>query len=183
MHAARLVTASAADAVSLDDIKAEAGVLHVDDDARLARYVDSAIAHLDGPRGVLGRCLINQVWAQDFDAWGNPLRLPVPDVSAATVSYIDADGATQVVAPELIAIDNRDAWAEVRFVEAFVFPVIGADARGVTVEFTAGFGPAASDVPAPIKSAILIHARCLYDDRPLGPHHDALIAPFRRGLA
>ena len=48
---------------------------------------------------------------------------------------------------------------------ASVWPVPGRIANGIEVAFTAGFGDAAADVPAPIRQAILLLIAHWYEHR------------------
>jgi len=58
---------------------------HDDEDALIQSYIDAAVAHFDGYRGVLGRAIMPQTWAVDLPAGGD-YRLPLPDVTGATAS-------------------------------------------------------------------------------------------------
>lgn len=82
-----LVTGPAAMPVSLADMKAHLRVDHDDEDDEIAALQASAVAHLDGIGGVLGRCIMEQTWAQDFEQWGN-FRIAMPDASNVTVTYL-----------------------------------------------------------------------------------------------
>lgn len=162
-----------------------------DEKALVESLIDSATAHLDGWAGILGRCLINQQWRADFCDWParRVLRLPFPDVSAATVKYFDETNVEQTIPSGSVAI-LRDARSSfVRLSDEFAKPGLRSD-RGdpVQVTFTAGYGAAASDVPQPIRVAILMHVSALYRHReaagqdaleimPYG--YEALLAPYR----
>jgi len=74
--------------VTLDAIKRHLRIdlLDVDFDDQLGELMASAVAYLDGPRGVLGRCIMAQTWAVDVTCEGT-YTLPMPDVTGATVDY------------------------------------------------------------------------------------------------
>lgn len=55
-----------------------------DDDALIQFYHDAAVAHLDGYRGVLGRCIMPQTWQVTYAAPGTH-RLPFPGVQTVAV--------------------------------------------------------------------------------------------------
>lgn len=165
--------------------KGHARVLHDSEDTDLQGYLDAAIQMLDGPRGILGRCLVTQVWRQDYDGWADEFRLPVPDVSSVTVTYTDGDGASQTVDSGSYTLENRIEGSVVRLLPDFARPTVGPETKGVQIALTAGFG-GASAVPAPLVSAILILAQHLGTDREgkseMPMTCAALIAPWRRGL-
>ena len=84
------VAAPQGELVSLGVLKDHLGVVGAHDDARIAALLAAAVAHLDGWRGALGRCILTQSWRVDYDDEGTHL-LPFPDVSAVTA--VDATGA------------------------------------------------------------------------------------------
>lgn len=78
--------------VSLIDLKDHLRVDGDHDDALIISLERAAVAHLDGWRGLLGRCIKQQTWEVDFPGAGR-WRLPLPDVisveaSAGTVTLV-----------------------------------------------------------------------------------------------
>ena len=71
--------------VSLSELKAHLRVDGNHDDALIEALEKAAVAHLDGWRGVLGRCILPQTWEVDYPKAGL-YRLPFPDVTAVTAS-------------------------------------------------------------------------------------------------
>lgn len=176
------ITAPAELPVTLAELKRHAVVDFSDDDDLLNTFLAAAVENLDGPRGVLGRCLVSQTWAVPFDCWSDRLRLPFPDVSAVTVSYADADGIEQVMTAADYELKEDYSGAFVRILPGVDLPSLYDDAVWpVTVEVTAGYGQAA-DVPAPIKSAIMVNAARLYEGRTGGGDLAmSLVSPYRWG--
>lgn len=184
------VTPPAATPVSLTEAKAHLRVDHDEDDTLITALVGAATGHLDGWSGVLGRCLVSQVWRQSFeDFTGHVLRLPLPDVSAvASVTYRDADNAEQTIASASYALHEDALSAFLFFDNDYSFPELYRRPDALTVQFTVGYGDAAA-VPAAIKAAMLLHVGHLYENReavtldragaelPMG--YDTLIAPYR----
>lgn len=84
-----LVTPPAALPVSLADMKAHLRVDHNDEDELIDATQEAAVAYLDGRGGILGRCIIPQVWAVDVAGPG-PHLLPFPDASNIAAT---SDGA------------------------------------------------------------------------------------------
>jgi len=187
-----LVTPPGAKPVSLEEAKAHCRVDVDDDDTVIGGMIDAAISHLDGWAGVLGRCMINQVWRVNLEDWPRCgiIRLPFPDVSAAAIKYFDADNAEQTVSASLFERLEDELSVFLRLGDAFTYPALFDDrSDGVKVEFTAGYGAAASNVPAVLKTAILMIVAHWYENReasaagslseiPFGA--SMLIAPFRR---
>lgn len=94
-----------------------------------------------------------------------PILLPRADLIAVTsISYVDAQGVTQVLAPELYQVE---AGAPGRIVPAYgkAWPTARTQPAGVTIDFTAGYGPSADDVPKILKAAIKLLLGHLYENR------------------
>ena len=178
--------------VSIPEAKSAARVDTDDDDALIGGLIDAAISHLDGWSGVLGRCLVNQDWRLSLRDWPSCrfIRLPFPDVSAVTVKYFNESDTEQTVSASFVQLLEDELGAFIRFSDEFTFPGVFDDrGDGVRVHFTAGYGPAATDVPPSIRTAILLMVAHWYSNReasvegqtseiPFGA--SALIAPFRR---
>ena len=177
------VTAPAVKPVTVENVRREAHIYHLEDDDRLEMMIDAAVSYLDGWSGVLGRCIISQQWRQTFDDWAPSLRLPFPDVSGVTLTYIDADGATQTVSADEYAVVETPVTAELHFWPTFAQPALRENAANrITATFTAGYGATGAAVPARLRLEIIRLAAYWYDkpdDEP--PGFSRGIAPYRRG--
>jgi uncharacterized phiE125 gp8 family phage protein len=178
------ITAPAETPVSLAEIKEHLRVSHADEDSGLTGMIAAATAYLDGYAGILGRCMVSQVWSQSFDEFpsGFELGLPFPDVSSVTVTYRDTDGAAQTLASSVYALVADDGGALLMLQDGQVWPVTAARPDAVTVQMTVGYG-AASAVPAALRHAVKVLAGAMYEGREGqmdgAPMFDALIAPYR----
>lgn len=129
--------------VTLDQVKAHLRVDGDDEDEYIAGLVDAAIAHLDGPRGVLGRCVQSQRWRLDMrDGWGGEVKLPVPHVGDIEAVLVD-DGEQDQPLP--VIVRDCGPWVIVR-------PEVGIS-QPVRLFFTAG---APADIAAPLRTAVLL---------------------------
>lgn len=189
MHAPVRTAAPAATPVSVAEAKAHLRVENSDEDTLIAGLVNAATSHLDGWSGVLGRALVTQTWRQDFDAFSRKMRLPLfPVASVTSVTYRDANGATQTVAAENYSLLADERGAFVGLVWDFDPPILYDDGPAVSVTYVAG--TAAADVPAAIKHAILLMVGHWFANREavvtgtiavnLPMTVDALLAPLRR---
>lgn len=161
-----LGTAPVSTPVDLADLKAHLRVDHDDDDATLAALMASAVAHLDGWTGVLGRAIMPQTWKQEYTAWGS-FRIAMPDVTDVVVKY-----CTEEV--------HGHSGNHVYETATDVTTVI--DALGMLVTAT---GPATDHIiveytcamPATLLPAAQNAVRLLVErdfDRPVGPAYDAI---------
>lgn len=160
-----LVTAPVSPVVSLADMKEHLRINHNDHDAHLVAIERAAVAHLDGWRGVLGRCLMPQTWRQDFYGWGC-LRIAMPDASSVVVTYKDADG------------DFQPATTVETHVDAFG-PYVEADGPATElVRVTYQCVMPSEQLPA-AAMAVKLYAEHLYDGSELSPAFGALVAAMR----
>lgn len=173
------------------EAKAHLRVDHADDDTLITALIEAATTHLDGWSGILGRALVSQTWRQDFDAFGEYLRLPLgPVVSISSVTYYDINDASQTVASASYALLADGFGPYVGLVPGYTWPSVSSIRNApVSVTYVAGYGTAAA-VPRAIKQAALLLIAHWYDFReavmagqaptelPLGVR--ALLAPFRR---
>jgi len=169
-------TAPAGAPITLSQAKAQIRVDHNDEDVLIQHYIDAATSLLDGPTGILGRCLVTQSWQMVIDALTGPVLLPFPDSTIDGAVFTDTAAGT--LAYDLALQDQR----------LLLRPSSG-HGRPVEITFTAGYG-AASDVPAAIRQAMLLLIGQWYDNReavtvgaagsPMPMAVDALLAPYRR---
>lgn len=182
--------APAALPVTLAEAKAHARVDHDDENAVITAMLSAAVERLDGWSGILGRALVTQTWRQDYEGFADVLRLPLfPCASVASVTYLDAAGTTQTASASLYDLRSDERGPFVKLKRNAVWPATGDHDYPVSV--TAVYGQAAADVPAPIKSAILLMTGDLYENRetattgrasavPMSVTVDRLLAPYRR---
>lgn len=161
------------------------------EDALITRLIGAVTALFDGWSGILGLCLINQTWRQDFDAFCRCLPLPLfPVGSIASVKYDDAGNVEQTVDSGSYELLTNEIGAYVRFKDDFSFPAIDDDPCSVRVAFVAGYGAAASNVPEGIRHAMLMMVEHFHKNRGavalsgspvvLPFAVDALLTPVRR---
>ena len=164
----------------------------------IAAYRNAAVAHLDGASGILGRALITQTWELrlcDFPRCPDPIHgdyriiIPLPPLqSISSIAYVDPDGATQtLVSSKYTTVAGGSQKAAVVPAYGESWPSTRDVPDAVTVTFVAGYGGTESDVPASIKSAILLMVGDLYDHREAqsvgyeihrNPAVEALLAPY-----
>lgn len=101
-----LVTAPTADLVTLAEMKQHLRVTHDAEDDLIQAYINAAMAHLDGWRGLLGRAIMPQTWQQELPGWGRQ-RLALPDASDPEITAEDADGVPVTVDEVDIGFDHR----------------------------------------------------------------------------
>jgi len=162
-----LVTPPAELPVSLEQAKLQCKVSSNDENDQVEQAIAAAVSWLDGQRGVLRRCIVNQVWRADIDRLGSYVALPFPDISTVAGVFADGEGGP-------VEFDRTDCGLRIR----------GGMGRPAAITFTAGFG-AVADVPPAIIRAILLLTGHFYwvrsggGDKGLPREVDDLISPFR----
>lgn len=182
----------AAEFLTLEETKVH---LHVEADATgednlILNLITAVVAHLDGYSGILGRCLVNQTWRQDYSAFASTLRLPFPNVSSVTLKYYDSTNVLQTVSSTNYERLEDERGSFVGLLGTYTTPTTYAYRQDpVQVTMVAGYGDDPDDVPGAIKSAALLTIGHLYANReatspveqielPMGAR--ALLSPLSR---
>lgn len=185
-----LIDAPAVTPISLADVKAHLRIEHSDDDTLLVRLIGAATAYTD-VTGALGHAMILQKWGQ-WVASAPPASVklilgPVTQVSA--VKYYDTDGELQTDTLSNYDVTGTSFESYVTPKAGFNWPVTQTRADAIRIEYTIGYGEAASDVPETLRHAILMLIGHWYENRensatdkyeqlPFG--FDALVGMHRR---
>lgn len=157
-----LVTPPAVSPVTLDEAKAALDISYSEKNVEIQGLIDGITAWLDGWNGTLGgRCLCEQTWREEFDAFESCMRLELLPIISATITYKDSDGQDQTVASGDYVIREDEKGAYVEFASGFTAPTMSSDvARPLNIQYVAGY----SAVPKNVKSAILLIVRMLFDN-------------------
>lgn len=180
--------------ISLIAAKAHLNVDHSNDDDVISSMIATAVAHLDGPGGLLGRALVTQRWELRLSRFPErTLEIPLPICrEIVSITYLDRDEAEQTLPLGDIRVTGLggDEPAQLWPTLSAPWPATADHPEAVRIRYDAGFG-AAADVPAALKSAILQHVASLYQTREASyvgparvetvPHgYLELIAPFQQ---
>lgn len=135
------------------------------------------------------RTLISTPWRLKLDGFPAAIELLQPPVIAVqSLKYLNADGVEQTVnqADYVVDTTSEPAWLVPGPDKEWPETQSGA-INTVTVDYTAGYGANAADVPAPLKHWMLLAIGSMYNTRNADgervqvPHDfaDALLAPYR----
>ena len=124
------------------------------DDPKIPDLIRTARQSLEGEEGWLGRALITQTWDLYLDAFPCEIVLPFPPLQAVTeIAVADSDGV-EAILPRTSYRVLKGAIG--RIVATRSWPWVGAREQGVRVRFVCGYGDGGEDVPAPIRSALVL---------------------------
>lgn len=160
----RVKTQPEAEAVDATLAKSHLGIFHSEDDTLIAFYCKAARRHVES--GITGRSLVNQT----FQAWWNSfpceyhLELPYPRLQSVThLKYTDSTGTVTTWSSSNYFLDDKSEPGRLMLVPDASWPSATLyPANGVEVEYVAGYGAAADDVPEDIRNAILLLVGHLY---------------------
>lgn len=192
-----LVTGPSLDPVSLAEVKAHCRVSIADDDGLLAGYLLAARQIIETD---LRRPLITQTWDYFIDddwpcekvagRWQRRITLPLPPLQSVTsVTYVDSSGAAQTLATDQYRVSTKRHEGVIEPAYGVSWPSVREQVDAITVRFVCGYGSNPSDVPEPIRQAMLLLVGHWYENReavnvgnivtPLPFAVDSLIFPFR----
>jgi uncharacterized phiE125 gp8 family phage protein len=178
----QLITPPAVEPVTLDEAKAHLKVNTVDDDALITRLISAARARAEWHTG---RAFIAQSWILWLDRWPGcaVVEIPLPPLVAVTsVAAHDGDGSATTLDPSSYTVDMASQPGRIRFDCSMPSNLRAINA--IAIAFEAGYGDGTTDVPAPLREAILEIVAELYVHRGDGPEElsltaQALLAPSR----
>ena len=182
-----LETAAVVEPVTLSDVKNYLKIDHSFEDTLIASMITAARVQLETR---LGRAFLRQLWSLYLDVlpYDNVINFNVnPVISIEHVAVIDALAVYQNIDTNDYVYDIKSDPAHLKTIKPL--PKIHSEYSGLRVQFWAGYGPAASDVPAPIVQAILHLVAFWHENRgPIasGEIHQIphvildMIAPFKK---
>lgn len=188
-----LVTSPAVEPLTPLQVKDQLRVETGTDDVFIDGLIAAARQHLDGRDGGLNRALITQTWELRLDEFPihDPLgaiRLPYPPLQSVTsVKYLDLAGVEQTVPAADYVVDTQSRVGRVVLAPDTSWPETRDTIHAVRIQYVAGYGDAGTDVPAPIRQAMLLLIGHWYEHREevvpgamtrLPVAAEALLAPF-----
>jgi len=192
-----ITTPPATEPVGLDEAKAQLRVTYAQEDALISALITAARQRIEAE---LGLALIAASFREIHDAWplavttavpvtdplsalfAGPLQLRRgPLIAVSAIAVADGTGALQTLDPASYAAEPGSRPG--RIVPCDVaWPIPGGTAGVVRIDYAAGYGAAAADVPAPLRRAILQLVADGFEHRSDAPLSvvEPWLAPFRR---
>jgi uncharacterized phiE125 gp8 family phage protein len=180
--------------VSVTELKAHLRIDSAAEDAMLASLITTARLQIEA---ALSLALITQNWSWTFDRWPRraAVELPLSPVQSILRFAVSQSGGSLTVPPSAYILDGQGIAA--RLITKYAWPQPDVAALGIAITFAAGFGPLPTDVPAPIRQALVLLATHWYGNRggdgacsggtantsspgPLPALVSDLLAPYRR---
>lgn len=202
-------TPPAIEPVSIEDVQLHSRIIDSEEETLLLLMIGAARRYAEM---YTGRSFITQSWRLVMDDWPGPSLMGVPYgvpysmpghavqlergpvLTVDSIKYLQA-GATITLDPATYVSDLSGPVPRITPVFGQIWPPISTPQIGnVQVNYTAGYGPAASDVPEGIRHWILVRVATMYENReavailPRGkveplPYIDTLLDPYAVVLA
>ncbi len=185
-----LLSGPAVEPITLAEAKAHLRVDISAEDTLIQSLIMASRLHIEA---ALDLALVTQSWRYRRDAWPKargldmPLR-PIQSLTSATV--FAHDDSIHAIDTDSFILDGTANPARLVWRGAGTPPTPGRAANGIEIDFIAGFGDAASDVPQPIRQALLLLVAHWYENRepveigavatPIPSTVSELLAPYRR---
>lgn len=161
----KLITAPAAEPVTLAEAKAQCRVDIDTDDTLIGNLIVAAREYCEMHDW---RVFMPQTWELYLDAWPSTNAIEIPKSPLQSVTffqYTDEDGNTATLASSQYLVDTVSDPGWLMLKSAYSWPSVTLqDVNGIAIRFVAGYASAA-DVPRRAKQAMLLLVGHWYENR------------------
>ena len=160
-----LLSGPTVEPITLAEAKAHLRVDASGEDSLIQSLIMASRLHIEA---ALDLALITQSWRHQRDVWPPsrvlilPLR-PIQSLTAVTLHDDDATSRTRNVGD--FVLDGHANPARLVWRGNGAVPAAGIIANGIEIDIVAGYGDAATDVPQPIRQALLLLIAHWYENR------------------
>jgi len=149
--------------VAVDEARDHLRIDTTDDDALLQSYIIAARTHAEN---ITNRQLVRATFTLKFDQFPAFIVCPRPPLSSVTsITYTDTAGDTQTFSSDSYSADTNSDPGRIDLAYGESWPSTRGDHNNIVVTFVAGYGTAATDVPEPIRVAMLMMVGHWYENR------------------
>ena len=163
--ALKIVTAPAAEPVSLTEAKLHLRVDHATEDDLITSLITLAREEIERMTDVM---LITQTWDWSMDAFfTDEIKVPLwPLASVSSIKYLDEDSNESTIAAANYAVDAASRPGRIAWKSSYSFPAVELyPVNAVTVRMVVGFGTAGTNVPKRFIQALKLLIGHFYENR------------------
>jgi uncharacterized phiE125 gp8 family phage protein len=185
-----LLSGPAVEPISLAEAKAHLRVDVSSEDTLIQSLIMASRLHIEA---ALDLALVTQSWRYRRDAWPRSgcIAMPMrPIQSVTSVQVYARDDSSESIDIADFVLDGDSNPARLVWRGGGAPPKPGRAANGIEIDFVAGFGDAADDVPQPIRQSLLLLVAHWYENRepveigatatPIPSGVSELLLPYRR---
>lgn len=132
------------------------------EDDQLDILIQAARQHVEK---AIQRPLITQSWTYKARCFDSIINLKANLITVDEIRYIDTDGVQQTLASSEYDFDKDSPVGRVYPAYDKSWPSVRDQINAVEIDFTVGYGEAGSDVPQPIRAAMLLLIAHWYENR------------------
>lgn len=163
--ATTLLSGPTVEPVSLAEAKLHLRVDTNAEDTLIQSLIMASRLHIEA---ALDLALITQTWREHRDAWPRSRTInlqlrPVQSVTAVRILTDDDEGHS--LDPDVFILDGAANPARLVWRGTGIAPAPNIAANGIEIDFVAGYGDKPSDVPQPIRQALLLLTAHWYENR------------------
>ena len=161
----KLVTPPTTEPVSVSEAKEHLRITGTDEDALITTFIEAAREYCEEYQN---KAYITQTWDLSLDEFpDSPYSLPKPPLqSISSIKYYDQDGTEYEFNASDYLVDTASVKGRVSLAYGKSWPSVTLQPmNGVIIQFIAGYGEAASDVPERIRNAIKVLIGQIYENR------------------
>ncbi len=193
--ALEIITPPSVEPVSLAEVKLRLRVEHADEDSLITDMIAAARMRIEALTGLALVAQRVREWRDDWAVAGTAGAVVLALGPASAVHIVrtySADGAAVTFDGANYELTPPVSAGRLVLTPGASWPQPGRAASGIEIEYDAGFGPAGSDVPGPLREAVglLVSEAYAYrvggeraeeaDETSLPPAVAGLIAPYQR---
>ncbi len=156
-----ILTQPANEPVSLIEAKDHIRVVGSLEDDVITSLIVTARQYIEQSYNVM---MISQTWRSYHNSFIDIVLDLLPVTSIVSIKYIDINGTEQTLSSSIYDVDLFALKASLELSYNQSWPSVRSVKNTITVEFVVGYG-APTDIPDPLKHAILLLVGYLYENR------------------
>lgn len=161
----RVITGPTVEPVTVDEVKLCTRVAHTVEDTLIAQWIKAARKMAEEYQH---RTFLQQTYVLTFDEYPNRcFDIPQPPlIEVTSIKYYDTDNTEYTLDSSNYFVDLTSEVGRVSLNYAINWPTtLLRPINGLVVEFVAGYGTTADDVPESVKNAIYLYCTHMYENR------------------
>jgi len=161
----RLITAAASEPVTAADVKLYARVAHAVEDDLIESWIAAGRKLAEDYQH---RAYIEQTWRLTYDDFpGSLIYVPRPNlISVESIKYYDYEDSETTWDSSNYFVDTNSEVGRIGLNYGIQWPTVTLrPVNAVIIDFKAGYGDSADDVPDSVKNAIYIYCTHMYENR------------------